>query len=76
MYVTTKDMEDRLVFQEKLIPERNVTLLNKNENNAEKEHLLSIFRRNKTDSRSCLGLDNTLDKHLGHEVSILGRNDP
>lgn len=58
-------------FQQKIIPKRNVTLLNKNGNNAEKERL---FSRNKTDSRSSLSLDNIWDKHLGHEVSILRRS--
>lgn len=61
--------------QEKIVPKRNVTLLNENGNNTEKEHLFSTFGNTKTDSRSCLSLDNTLDKHLGQVVSILGRND-
>lgn len=51
-------------------------MLNKNGNNTEKEHLFSTFGNTKTDSRSCLSLDNTLDKHLGQVVSMLERNDP
>ena len=41
--------------------------------NAEEERLFSIVRKNKTDSRSCLGLDGTLSNILAMKFSGLSR---